>query len=480
MSSKTLCLPACLLLAGIACAQNVPRSSHVWVINEENHSYEEVVGNSKMPYYNNLIKEYGLATQFYSDRHTSLPALMWFVAGASVETNEDTTSCEHSEDNVVRELLKKHYSWRSYQEDLPYAGYEGLYGGTDDLYYRRHNPLIDFTDVCPDTGQNMNVVPFTQMAKDFDAGKMVNYAWITPDVNDDAHNGSLQEADQWLQDHLPAILARPEFSSGGDGILFIVWDESEVPGDDRCSATMSEGCGGRTAILVIGPKVKPGYKSTITYHNENVLSTVCAAMGLATCPGAAQTAAPMADFFTTSSSSDRAGSGVVISSPGNGSTVSGAVRLIASASEDQPISQTQVWDNGVKLGVYGDQVDATYDLKPGTHTTTVLDLNSSYKDIHKASVTYTVEALVDGVQIISPAQDETFDGTTVHVVAQAKESVAVSQVQVWDNGVKLGWYAGSSVNQYFNLSPGTHTITVTDLDDHYNLLHKTSLTYSVK
>jgi hypothetical protein len=172
--SKVLCLSASLLFVCIATAQSVPRSSHVWIIAEENHSYEEVIGNAQMPYYNQLAKQYGVATQFYSDEHSSLPALMWFVAGAAVETNNDTTSCQHSQDNVVRELLKKGYTWRSYQEDLPSAGYQGLYGGTDNLYYRRHNPLIDFTDVCPGTGQDTNSIPYTQMATDFADGKTVD------------------------------------------------------------------------------------------------------------------------------------------------------------------------------------------------------------------------------------------------------------------------------------------------------------------
>jgi hypothetical protein len=173
---------------------------------------------------------------------------MWFVAGQPVTPDNDTVSCQHPEDNVVRELLKKGYSWRSYQEDLPYAGFQGLFGGTDGLYYRRHNPLIDFTDVCPGTGQDVNILPFTQMAADFENIGTVNYAWITPDVNDDAHNGTVQEADQWLQANVPAILARPEFSAGGDGILFIVWDEATLSTDNRCSATISQGCGGRTAV----------------------------------------------------------------------------------------------------------------------------------------------------------------------------------------------------------------------------------------
>jgi phosphoesterase family protein/Big-like domain-containing protein len=478
MPTRCVCFAFCLLVSTISVAQNVPRSSHVWVINEENNSYENIVGNSQMPYYNQLIQKYALATQFYSDQHSSLPALMWYVAGAEVESNNDTVSCQHSEDNVVRELLKQGYTWKAYQEILPDAGYQGLYAGTTNIYYRRHNPLIDFTDVCPGTGQNTRSVPYTQLATDLANGAIVNYAWITPAGMDDDHDGTLQEADEWLEANVPAILARPEFGSGGDGILFIVWDES-LDTDDRCSSNVATGCGGRLANLVIGPRVKAGYESTITYHGENVLATVCAAMGLSTCPGAAEKAAPMADVFKSGSGSPS--NSIVISTPGNGATIAGEVHLMATASESQTVSQIQVWDNGVKLGVVNsDQVDASYNLAPGKHTTTVIDLNSSYKKIHQASVTYTVVPLVDGIQIVSPTSNETFDMTTVHVVAQATESVPISQMQVWDNGVKLGRYLGASVNQYFSLAPGSHTITVTDLDGNYNILHQSSVFYTVQ
>lgn len=478
MPSKHLCLVSCLFIVSVAAAQNVPRSSHVWMITEENHSYEDVVGNRDMPYYNKLIQKYGLATQFYSEQHSSLPALMWLVAGDSVEPNNNTTSCQHDDDNVVRELLKKGYTWRSYQEGLPFAGFQGLYG-PQHLYYRRHNPLIDFSDVCPGSGQESNSVPLSQMAADFADGNTVNYAYITPDSDEDAHNGTLADADQWLQQNVPDILARPEFSNGGDGILFIVWDEGNLYTDNRCSADGKGWCGGRTATLVIGPQVKSGYQSTITYHNASVLKTVCAAMGLSPCPGAAQDAAPMSDFFTNGGSPDPSNS-VEISTPGNGATISGAVHLIATASESKPVSQTQVWDNGVKLGVYGEQIDAVYNLAPGQHTTAVMDLDSSGQVMHQASVTYTVESQTDGVQIVSPAPDQVVNLSTVHVVGHASESVPVSQVQVWDNGVKLGHYDGTDVNQYYSLSPGSHTVSVLDLDNNWNIIHYTRVSYTVQ
>jgi hypothetical protein len=480
MFLKNLVPAYILLFATLSIAENVPHSSHVWVITEENHSLEEVVGNSKMPYYNRLIHDYGLATQFYSNQHGSLTALMWFVAGTPVTTNEKTVSCNHGNDNVVRALLKHGYTWRSYQQNLPSAGYQGLYGGKDDAYYRRHNPLIDFTDVCPGTGQDRNSVPYSQMARDFAEGDTVNFAYITPDVDEDAHNGTLESADQWLESNLPAILARPEFGPGGDGILFIIWDEGNtVRYDDRCSATVDKGCGGRTANLVIGPQVRAGYKSTTTYHNQSVLKTVCVAMGLSPCPGAAQDAAPMADFFKADGP-DGPSDSIVISTPGAGATVAGAVHLLADASESQPVSQTQVWDNGTKLGVYGTAIDATYNLASGKHTTTVLDLDSSSRILHKSSVTYSVQAVTDGLQVISPAPGESTSMATVHVVAHATEPVVVGLLEVWDNDVELGRYPGTDVNQYFTLAPGAHTIMVRDLDENFDFLHQSSVSYSVR
>jgi len=477
MRLRFVCLAPSLLFASLCVAQDVPRSAHVWMITEENHSYEQVVGNPQMPYYNWLIHQYGLATQFYSDQHSSLPALMWLVAGAPVELNNDTVSCQHANDNVVRELLSRGYTWRSYQSNLPSSGYQGLYGGANNTYFRRHNPLIDFTDVCPGTGQEWNSLPFTQMAADFGVGYVPNFAYITPDADEDAHNGTLQAADAWLQANVPAILARPEFGPGGDGILFIAWDEGDAF-DNRCSALLPLGCGGRTATLVIGPRVRTNYQSTYTYHSENVLATVCAAMGLSPCPGAAQYAAPMADFFDASRFASTP-QNIVISNPASGSTVAGAVHLTASVSEFQPVSQTQVWDNGVKLGYYGNPVDAIYNLAPGRHETWVLDLDTSYRVIHAAAVSYNVQPLVNGLQLISPIPNQVISTSTVQVVAQANESVPINQMQVWDNGVKLGWYPGGSVNKYFTLAVGFHIVTVLDLDWNNNILHEASAFYFV-
>lgn len=103
----------------------MPRSNHVWIITEENRSYESVIGSKYMPYYNSLASKYALASQYYANRHSSLPALMWLVAGQDVTTNNNTTTC-FNVDNIVRHLLFHGMTWKSCQEDMPWPGFTGL------------------------------------------------------------------------------------------------------------------------------------------------------------------------------------------------------------------------------------------------------------------------------------------------------------------------------------------------------------------
>ncbi|HZR65190.1 MAG TPA: alkaline phosphatase family protein [Terriglobales bacterium] len=289
---KPLSVVCLLAFALPTVAGVIPRSNHVWIIAEENKSYENVIGNPHMPYFNSLVNKYAVAAQYYSNHHGSISSLMRIVAGQPVTENGNTVKC-FDVDNIVRHLLLHGMTWKSYQEDLPYAGYTGLKWKN---YTRGHNPLIDLTDACA-PGQKLNNVPFTRLAKDISNNAVPNYAFITPNLQHDGHNGTLAQADQWLSQQVPKILALPEFRSGGGGLLFIVWDEGNLYTDNRCSAWVHTGCGGRIATLMVGPNVKHKFKSGSLYHHQHLLRTVCDAFGFTNCPGAANTAKPMADMF---------------------------------------------------------------------------------------------------------------------------------------------------------------------------------------
>jgi acid phosphatase len=267
--------------AGTVSAQ-VPSSQHVVVVVEENHNYSQVIGSSAMPYLNSLANKYGLATQYYANTHPSIGNYFMMTVGQII-TNNDNYNRVVSADNLVRHLLSAGKTWKSYAEGLPSVGYVG---GDIGHYVRRHNPFTYLSDVYNSRVQRHNLVPFTQFATDLSNNALPDISFVIPNLTDDAHDGTLQQADAWLHTHIAPLLSNSAFKK--DGILIIVFDES---------ASDNTHGGGRIAAVVVGPKVIPRVRSAVLYQHQNLLRTISDAVGLTTFPGAAATAKPMKDFF---------------------------------------------------------------------------------------------------------------------------------------------------------------------------------------
>jgi phosphatidylinositol-3-phosphatase len=448
---KNCALVVCLCTCVFSCLAfgqlgYVPQSQHVWIVTEENHSYEEVIGNTGMPYYNSLANKYALATQYYSTQHNSLGALMWLVSGEEVTNDDDAQAC-FNVDNVVRHLLAQNSAWKAYEEDLPYAGFQGLSWAN---YVRRHNPLIDFTDTC-DAPQALLSVPYTQLAVDIQDKATPNYSYITPNLMDDAHNGTLEQADEWLSEKIPPILALPEFQPGGDGLMFVVWDEGDLDlngnPDDRCTTLIPSGCGGRLATLLIGPQVKPAYKSTVTYSHPNLLATVCAAMGFSSCPGAAQFALPMTDFFNT----------VNVSAPLENQQVFSPVQIRATTSNSSPVYAMQIYvDNVLHHQNSGDQVNTSLPMSSGQHKITVQSWDTA-GGIHKTSININVQN--EAVIVTSPLPNAVVS-SPVPIVANGSGEHTVYAMQVYVDNVLQYEKDAASINASIAMASGSHHVVV--------------------
>lgn len=180
--------------------------------------------------------------------------------------------------------------------------------------------------------------------------------------------------------------------------------------------------------------------------------------------------------------------GVNIASPLPGALSGPVVRVNASATESSAqIYQLQIWDSttGQKLGESApgtSTINQTFSLAPGVHQIAVEDISiGTFQTLHKSVVNITVQA--DGVSIVSPLSNSTA-GPQILVSASARESAAsIYQLQVWDatTGLKLGESApGTSTNQTFLLTPGTHQIIVEDIaGGTFQTLHKSSVTVNV-
>ncbi len=300
MKSAILSLLTVLLGVTLLAAQGMPHANdglanvkvqHVFIVMEENHGWNSVVGNQQMPYLNSLIQQYSVAKGYFADTHPSIGNYFMLTTGQII-TNNDGYNQEVKVDNVVRDLIANGKTWKEYSESIPYQGY---YGGDSGLYAERHNPCSYFSDVRENQAQQQNLVPFTQLATDIANHTLPNYGFIVPNLNDDAHNGTLAQADTWLANNIPQLLNSPDFNTPGGGLLIITFDEAED--------SDSQFGGGHVAWVAIGPDVRKSYppaKSKFRvqlYQHESTLRFMMQMLGLSTYPGNAATAADMTEFI---------------------------------------------------------------------------------------------------------------------------------------------------------------------------------------
>lgn len=368
---KLLLLSLVLALPGPLLVAQVPHSNHVVVVVEENHGYTSVIGNSAMPYLNSLADRYGLAKQYYANTHPSIGNYFMMTTGQII-TNNDGYSATVTADNLVRHLLGAGKTWKSYAESLPSVGYAG---GDTGLYARRHNPFSFFSDVVNSQVQRQNLVPFTHFATDLNNHALPEISFVIPNLNDDAHNGTLQQADQWLKANISPLLNNSAFQQ--DGILIIVFDEA--------SDTDNTHGGGRIATVVVGPQVKALWSSTLHQH-QSLLRTISEAVGLTTFPGAAGSSNDMAEFFKP-----QGNYGVTVSSPINNAKVANPVHFAASAKSDAPITAMAIYvDNQLRWKQNVTSLDTYLTLSVGYRYCVVQAWNQNGK-VYKAAVNVTVQ-----------------------------------------------------------------------------------------
>lgn len=387
---------ALALFIGVSAFAQVPRSNHVYIVAEENRSYERVVGSAAMPYLNSLLGKGAVATQFYSNMHGSLENYLIVTSGQYITHNNDTLSV-FNVDNIERHLLTNGKTFKSYAQTLPFAGYTGLYSGA---YMKRHAPLPYFTDMA-NSSLLMHHVSTTEMAKDIANGTLPNFAFITPDGNNDMHNCGTNlnicfaAADNFLKNTIGPLLASAPFQPGGDGVLIIWADEADLGSDNRCSATVLTGCGGHILVAMIGPQVKAGYKSTATYHHQSVLRTVLEAMGTtANFPSAANTAPDMRELFKGNAGGTvppTTAAVVQVSSPTTSTVTGPSVSLAANATAPNPITFMRIYvDNVSVASASASHIAATMSMAKGTHSL-VFQAWDSMGNVYKTSKAVTVQ-----------------------------------------------------------------------------------------
>ena len=470
------------VLTALAVAQ-VPQSSHVVVVVEENHGYSSVVGSSSMPYFNSLASQNVLFTQYYANTHPSIGNYLMMTTGQII-TNSDGYTGTVTADNIVRHMLTAGKTWKSYAESLPSVGYTG---GDTGLYVRHHNPFTYFSDVVNSSTEKLNLVPFTQFASDLSNNQLPDFSFVVPNLNDDAHNGTLTQADNWLKTNIAPLLSNSEFQK--DGILVVVFDEG--------ASTDTTHGGGHIAVLMVGPGVKKQFKSTALYQHQSLLRTVMSAFGMTSYPGAAATAPSMTDAFTgapspspsptptpspspspspsptptptpSPSSCTPTTTGVTVCSPVPGSTASSPVRFTAAAKSGLPITAMRIYIDSVSVYLTNAaSLDVSLAVGIGTHNVVVQAWNSG-GSVFKTPLTITVGAAssttctasTTGVTVCTPAGGSS-DASPVHVTSAAKSSLGpITAMRIYVDGVSMYRTTAASLDTSVSMASGSHNVIV--------------------
>jgi hypothetical protein len=282
-SAGVLVAGAILVVAVLHSHTDAPAATqhgHAWLIVMENRDESAIVGSPSAPYLQSLIAHFGLAADYTSLAHSSQPNYLGlFSGGLQGVRGNAVTSIDAT--NIADQIEAVGETWRVYAQNAPTGCYVGkmAHNGPDGpgTYARKHEPAISFRDISSSPARCARITDFASfnpMAADFEM--------IVPNLQNDMHNGTTQQGDDFLRGFVPRILASPAWATGSP--LFITWDEGAQGGNNK------------VATLVIAKNVQSGLRSMVPHNHYSLLRTIQELLGLP-CLGQSCQANSLGEFF---------------------------------------------------------------------------------------------------------------------------------------------------------------------------------------
>ncbi len=232
------------------------------VIYEENTDASSIYGSSSAPNMTEYAADCGSAQNYQSLTHPSLPNYLASTSGVSYASAPWTTDCNPGgpcltgNNNIFHQVGATR--WKAYAESM-----SANCSNSGDAYASKHNPAEYYTDIsaqCTTNDIPMGTTSSGALHNDVVGGTLPTFSTVTPNLNNDMHDGSIQQADTWLAGWVPQITAGPDYQSGHLTVI-IVWDEGS--GDGTVASTV--------AMIAMSPFIVPGTKSSIYFTHYSLL-----------------------------------------------------------------------------------------------------------------------------------------------------------------------------------------------------------------
>lgn len=339
---RILPLALALALPWAAGAQrpSMPKLDHVFVIVLENHGVDGITGDSsRAPYLRDLARTGNVARQYFALGHPSLPNYLEMMGGsnfgvggdifpdwhgrhpdaglvapivdggtdisvpaafAGATGGRDVMPMKYKGASIGDQLAAAGKTWRSYQEDLPDSGADGV-DFSDGIYSNRsrvaadsvrwlyavkHDPFVYFasTQKGKAPGNSLrNIAGFDGLSglyADLRAGTVPNLAFIVSNQCHDMHGLSnsgvfcardstlIEMGDVTVQRLVHAIQGSPAWTQGRNAIV-ITFDEND-------NALRPN----RVPFIVLTNYGVAGLTSDVPYNHFSFLKTLETAFGL--------------------------------------------------------------------------------------------------------------------------------------------------------------------------------------------------------
>jgi phosphatidylinositol-3-phosphatase len=217
---------------GVGTGAVTSSASKVLVVIEENHTLEEM--RQGMPFLSELSHRYGYATHWSAITHPSEPNYLAIVGGSTFGIRDDGPPWDHADDvgdapSVFDQALAAGRTATTYAESMP-DNCDPNQEAQDPAYAVRHNPWVFFSAgraAC--LAHDVSLEPF---AGDAARNALPDVGLLVPNLDHDAHDGSLATADTWLEDQLTSVLRSSDFTSGRL-VVIVTADEDDRSGDNR-------------------------------------------------------------------------------------------------------------------------------------------------------------------------------------------------------------------------------------------------------
>ena len=189
-------------------AARATTATKLLVVVEENHSMAQM--RAGMPYTFSLAKRYGYATRYRAITHPSLPNYIAIASGNTHGIADDQPPSAHrlKGTTVFQKGLQRHRRTAVYAQSMPHRCATTSQGA----YAVKHNPWPYFP------GQRRQCrrhdFPMRRFAPDVRSGTLPRVGMVVPDLNHDAHDGTLRTADNWFKSLMSRVTAGPDWKAG--------------------------------------------------------------------------------------------------------------------------------------------------------------------------------------------------------------------------------------------------------------------------